>query len=302
GGGSIRIPAACCGLFGLKPSRGRVSFAPADEGWAGFSIHHAITRSVRDSAALLDAACAPQAGDPYWLDPPERPFAEEVGCEPGVLRIAFTTDALASDHLDPECAEAVRAAARLCESLGHRVEEASLPGDRQAVKDAAGAVVAANLAAALETEAARRGALIAEDEVENVTWAFFQSGLGVSGARYIQAVQNAHAFGRTVAAFFESCDVLLLATLGRPPPPIGWLRGDPPDLAHYGERLFAFMPNTQAFNLTGAPAMTVPLAWSESGLPIGVQFVARPADEATLFRLAGQLERAAPWAGRRAGL
>ncbi|MGI8839573.1 MAG: amidase [Caulobacteraceae bacterium] len=302
GGGSIRVPAACCGLFGLKPSRGRVSFAPADEGWAGFSIHHAVTRSVRDSAALLDAACVPAPGDPYWLDPPARPFAEEVGCDPGALRIAFTTQALASDEIDPECAEAVRAAARLCESLGHQVEEASLPGDRQAVKDAAGAVVAANVAAALESEAARRGRPIAEGEVEDVTWALYRSGLGVSGARYIQAVQTAHAFGRTVAAFFQRHDVLLLSTLGRPPPPIGWLRGDPPDLAGYGKRLFAFMPNTQAFNLTGQPAMTVPLAWSAGDLPIGVQFVGRPADEATLFRLAGQLERVAPWAGRRAVL
>ncbi len=302
GGGSIRVPAACCGLFGLKPSRGRVSFAPSDEGWAGFSIHHAVTRSVRDSAALLDAASTPQGGDPYWLDPPARPFAEEVGCDPGVLRIAFTTDALASDGLDPECAEAVRSAARLCESLGHRVEEAALPGDRAAVKDAAGAVVAANVAAALETEAARRGRPIAEGEVEDVTWALYRSGLGVSVARYIQAVQTAHAFGRTVAGFFEGYDVLLLSTLGRPPVPIGWLRGEPPDLAGYAARLFGFMPNTQAFNLTGQPAMTVPLAWSAGGLPIGVQFVGRPAAEATLFRLAGQLERVAPWAGRRAAL
>jgi len=302
GGGSIRVPAACCGLFGLKPSRGRVSFAPADEGWGGLSIHHAVTRSVRDSAALLDAVCRPVAGDPYWLDPPARPFAEEVGREPGVLRIAFTTAALASEGLDPQCAGAVREAAALCESLGHRVEEAALPGDLAAVGAAAGVVVAASLAATLDTEAARRGRPIAEGEVEDATWGLYQSGRAISGSAYVQAIQAAHAFGRTVAAFFERYDGLLLSTLGRPPAPIGWLRGDPPDPHGYPKRLFAFMPNTQAFNLTGQPAMTVPLAWSAEGLPIGVQFVGRPADEATLFRLAGQLERARPWAGRRAAL
>jgi amidase len=302
GGGSIRIPASCCGLFGMKPSRGRVSFAPADEGWGGFSIQHAVTRSVRDSAALLDAVCAPQGGDPYWLDQPATPFADEVGREPGALRIAFTTAALASPKLDPECAEAVRGAANLCADLGHRVEEADLPGDLAAVGAAAGVVMAASVAAMLDNEAARRGRPIAEGEVEDLSWAMYQRGRAVTGPAYVQAIQAAHAFGRSVAAFFGAYDVLLLSTLGRPPVPIGWLRGDPPDPRGYAERLFAFMPNTQAFNITGQPAMTVPLAWSREGLPIGVQFVGHPAGEATLFRLAGQLERARPWTGRRAAL
>jgi len=302
GGGSIRIPASCCGLFGMKPSRGRVSFAPADEGWGGFSIQHAVTRSVRDSAALLDAVCAPQGGDPYWLDPPATPFVGEVRREPGVLRIAFTTAALASPSLDPECADAVREAARLCADLGHQVEEADLPGDIAAVTAAAGVVMAANVAATLDNEAARRGRPIDEGEVEDLTWATYQRGRGVAGPAYVQAIQAAHAFGRAVAAFFTGYDVLLLSTLGRPPVPIGWLRGDPPDARGYAARLFAFMPNTQAFNITGQPAMTVPLAWSREDLPIGVQFVGHPAGEATLFRLAGQLERARPWAGRRAAM
>ncbi len=299
GGGSIRTPASCCGLFGMKPSRGRVSFAPGDEGWGGFSIQHAVTRSVRDSAALLDMVAAPARGDPYWLDPPARPFGAEAEREPGALRIAFTTAALASDALDPECAAAVRDAASLCESLGHQVAEASLPGDLAAVTAAAGVVVAASVAAMLDAEAARRGRAIAEDEVENLTWGMYRRGREVSGAAYIQAIQAAHAFGRQVAAFFEDWDVLLLSTLGSPPILKGSLRGDPPNLEGYARRLFAFMPNTQAFNVTGQPAMSVPLSWSQAGLPIGVQFVGRAADEATLFRLAGQLEHARPWAGRR---
>jgi Asp-tRNA(Asn)/Glu-tRNA(Gln) amidotransferase A subunit family amidase len=296
GGGSIRIPASACGLFGLKPSRGRVSFAPADEGWGGFSISHAVTWSVRDSAALLDAICGPEPGDPYWLDPPATPFAAEVGRDPGRLRIAFSTGALAAPALDPECAGAVRAAARLCESLGHHVEEASLPGDYAAVGQAAGTVVAASVAGMLDAEGARRGRPIGEDELEPVTWATWQRGRGVTGSAYVRALQAAHAFGRTMAAFFERYDVLLMSTLGSPAVPIGHLRCDP---SEYAQRLFAFMPNTQAFNVTGQPSMSTPLAMSAAGLPIGLQFTARTGEEALLFRLAGQLEQASPWKGRR---
>ncbi|HEY2179759.1 MAG TPA: amidase [Caulobacteraceae bacterium] len=297
GGGSIRIPAACCGLVGMKPSRGRVSFAPADEGWGGFSIQHAVSGSVRDSAALLDLVSTPQAGDPYWRDPPGRPFAAEVGADPGVLRIAFSTAALAAPAIEPECAEAVRNTATLCESLGHQVDEAALPGDYASAGAAAGTVIAASVAAMLEAEAARRGRPIGEDEVEAVTWATYQRGKGVSGSSYVQALQGAHAYGRIVAAFFERYDVLLLATLGSPAIPLGHLRGVPPK--EYAERLFAFMPNTQAFNMTGQPAVSLPLATSVTGLPIGLQFVARTGEEDVLYRLAGQLEEASPWAGRR---
>ncbi|WP_411288706.1 amidase [Phenylobacterium sp.] len=295
GGGSIRTPASCCGLFGMKPSRGRVSFAPAGEGWAGASVQHAVTRSVRDSAALLDIACRPQPGDPYFLAPPERPFAEEVGRDPGRLRIGFTTAALQAPALDPECAQAVREAARLCTSLGHEVEEVQVPGDFAAMQAAAGQVIAASIAATLDAEAERRGRPIAEGEVEALTFSTYRRGQGVSGAAYVRGLQTLHAFGRAVAALFERYDVLLLSTLGSPPVRIGWILEDPRLI---GERLFGFMPNTQAFNNTGQPAMTVPLAWSQGGLPIGLQFVARTGEEATLFRLAGQLEQAQPWFDR----
>ncbi|MDB5432267.1 MAG: 6-aminohexanoate-cyclic-dimer hydrolase [Caulobacter sp.] len=292
GGGSIRMPASACGLFGMKPSRGRVSFAPQGEGWGGASIQHAVTRSVRDSAVLLDAICAPQPGDPYYLDAPRTPFAFEVGRDPGNLRIGFTTAALAAGALDPECAEAVRAAARLCESLGHHVEEVTVPGDIAAMQAGARNVIAASVAATLDAEAERRGRPIGEGELEPLTLAMYRSGQGVSGAAYVRGLAAIHAYGRAVAGLYDTVDVLLTSTLGSPAIPIGHLTED---FSQFNQRLFAFMPNTQAFNNTGQPAMTVPLAWSKSGLPIGLQFVGRMADEATLFRLAGQLETASPW-------
>ena len=292
GGGSIRTPAACCGLFGMKPSRGRVSFAPVGEGWAGASIQHAVTRSVRDSAALLDVSCRPQPGDPYFLPAPERPFAEDAAREPGRLRIGFTTAAMQAPALDPECADAVLATARLCEELGHHVEEITIPGDAAAMQAAAGAVISASIAASLDAEAERRGRPVETGEIEGLTMATYRRGAVVTASAYVQSLQVIHAYTRAQAQIFATYDVVLLSTLGSPAIPIGWILADTQLI---GERLFAFMPNTQAFNNTGQPAMTVPLAWSRSGLPIGMQFVARMGAEATLFQLAGQLERARPW-------
>jgi amidase len=194
----------------------------------------------------------------------------------------------------------VRETARLCESLGHHVEEAELPGDFAALGQAGGTVIAGNVAATLDAEAARRGQPIGQDEVEDVTWAMYQRGRRVSASDYVHALQACHAFGRVMADYFQHHDVLLLSTLGAPAIPIGWLRGG--GLDGYADRLFAFMPNTQAFNITGQPAMSVPLAMSAGGLPIGLQFVARVGEEATLLRLAAQLEQARPWAGRRPSL
>ncbi|MFC3077549.1 amidase [Phenylobacterium terrae] len=298
GGGSIRVPAHACGLFGMKPSRGRVSFAPLGEGWGGASMQHAVTRSVRDSAALLDVVSRPQVGDPYFLAPPERPFVEEVGREPGKLRIAFTTQGIAAPSIDPECEAAVREAAQLCAALGHEVEEAAIPGDLQALARAAGQVIAASTAAMLEAEVERRGRPIEPHELEAGTWAMYRS-TDVSGPAYVRAIQTIHAVTRQVAALFERFDVLLLSTAGMPAPPVGWLMEQP---GAFRERLFAFMSNTQLFNNTGQPAMSVPLAWSREGLPIGLQFVAPMGEEARLFRLAGQLEQARPWFDRVAEL
>ncbi len=292
GGGSIRTPASACGLFGMKPSRGRVSFSPGGEGWAGASIQHAVTRSVRDSAALLDVACQPQPGDPYFLPCPERSFAEEAMRDPGRLRIAMFAGAMQAPVLDPECEAAVREIAKLCESLGHVVEEVAIPGDVMAMQAAAGAVISASVAADLDAEAERRGRPLEASDVEGLTMATYRRGKTVDASAYVRGIQTLHAYTRAQAILFETYDVLLLSTLGSPAIPIGWITEQPQLI---GERLFAFMPNTQAFNNTGQPAMTVPLAQSRSGLPIGLQFVARMGDEATLFRLAGQLEQARPW-------
>lgn len=299
GGGSIRTPASACGLFGMKPSRGRVSFAPMGEGWGGASIQHAVTRSVRDSAVLLDAVCAPQPGDPYYLSPPERPFADEVGRDPGRLAIGFTTAGLASGVMDPECAEAVRVTARLCEDMGHLVEEVTVPGDLAAMQQAAGDVIGASLVAAFEAEGERRGRPVGPEDLEPLTWAMYQRGKTVSGGAYVRGLAAIHAYGRAVATLFERYDVLLLSTLGSPAIPIGHLTED---IGQYAQRLFAFMPNTQPFNNTGQPAMTVPLIWSHGDLPIGLQFVGRMGEESLLFRLAGQLEKARPWFDRTAPL
>jgi amidase len=296
-GGSIRIPASCCGLFGLKPSRGRVSFAPLSDGLAGFDAQHALTRTVRDSAALLDAVCAPEVGDPYFAPPPERPYRLECEREPGRLRIGFTTEAFEAGALSPDCLRAVTAAARLLSSLGHEVEDMRLPPGLEGAVAASSAVLAGHIAADLDAAAERLGRPIGESDVEPLTFARYQHAKGYSAADYVQALRTVHAYGRAVAGMFHRVDVVMTSTLGSPPLAIGALRGVAAGAAGVARR--AFMPNTRIFNLTGQPAMSVPLGWSDNGLPIGVQFVAAMGDEATLFRLAGQLESEAPWAGRR---
>ncbi len=299
GGGSIRTPASCCGLFGLKPSRGRVSMSPAGEGWGGLSAQHVVTRSVRDSAMLLDIECQPEPGDPYWLPPPARPFVEKAGREPGKLRIGFSTAALTWGTSDPQCVRAVRETAALCEALGHQVEDIVLPGNFQMMAMAVNVVVGANIAALLEREAGRRGAPIREDEVEKLTWLVYQEGRRTTSIKYAEAMYTLHGFGRTFCGAFEKHDVILLSTNCRVPYPLGYMDTNADDLTDYSERLYSFMPNTQPFNVAGLPAASLPLGWSDDGLPIGVQIAARMGEEALLLRLAAQIERAKPWKDHR---
>jgi len=300
GGGSIRIPASACGLFGLKPTRARNPLGPDQgEGWGGASVGHAVTWSVRDSAALLDATSGPDLGDPYWAPPPARPFLEEVGRDPGPLRIAITTRPWNGQAVDPECAAAAQAAARLCERLGHHVEEARPEVDARALGAATLVIIGANLRAALEARAAALGRELAEGDVERITWLRAIDGHVARAADYARAVGVMHRTGRVVAPFFARHDVLLTPTMCRPPHPLGVIDMMTSDPAAYGQAVLGTIAFTSLWNACGNPAMSVPLGTSQGGLPLGVQFVGRFGDEATLFRLAAQLEAAEPWANRR---
>ena len=300
GGGSIRIPAANCGLFGLKPTRARNPAGPdVGEGWSGLSTAHAVTRSVRDSAALLDATSGPAPGDPYWAPPPARPFLDEVGADPGRLHIAFTTTAPNGVPVHPECVKAAVEAARLCAGLGHGVTEAAPELDMELAIRTMRTIWAANLWAAVETRYQALGREADGDGLETITWLLAQEGRTQCAADYARALPVIHGIGRGFARFFEDYDLLLTPTLAQPPWPLGTIDMMGRDLEAYFDTLYAHMPFTAQFNASGQPAVSVPLHWTGDGLPVGVQFVARFGDEATLLRLSAQLEAARPWADRR---
>ncbi len=300
GGGSIRIPASCCGLFGLKPTRGRISSGPdVGEGWNGLAIGHAVTRSVRDSAALLDIASGPAPGDPYWAEPPARPFLEEVGVDPGRLRVALCLETFNGAPCEPACAASAREAASLCESLGHQVEEAGPEIDRPAVLAATFDIISVQTALMLDVMGRAMDRTCSADDVERATWRMAEAGREIPGVRFQAAIDTLHGAGRRLGRFFEGYDILLTPTQAMPTPRLGWLDPDSEDQEGYMERVLRTIGFTALFNVTGAPAMSVPLHWSESGLPQGTQFAAAYANEALLFRLASQLEAAQPWAQRR---
>jgi amidase len=301
GGGSIRIPASCCGLFGMKTTRNRNTLAPyAGEGLAGCSVEHVVSRSVRDSAAALDATAGPAPGDPYYAPPPARPFLDEVGTPPARLRIALTTKAFGGAPVHPDCVAAAEASARLCQDLGHVVEEASPAFDVEGLDVNYNRIFAAWAAANVQLRARALGKEPDPAGFEWVTWAMVELGRQIAAPDYVMMVHRLHGISREIAWFFETYDVLLTPTLGEPPVELGVLDMMSEDLGAYTERLWRFSPFTYPFNVTGQPAMSVPLAWNPAGLPIGVHFVGRYGDEATLFRLAGQLEQAQPWGERRA--
>ncbi len=301
GGGSIRIPASCCGLFGLKPTRARTPAGPfAGEGWSGMGCHHAVSRSVRDSAALLDATHGADVGAPYWAPPPERPFLEEVSTPPPPLRIALQRSAWNGSEVDPECIEAVESAAKLCEELGHRVDEKELDVDFEVLGAAARVIIFANLKASLDERLVALGRELREEDLEPTTHIILKATAGQTAADYAAAVRTIHAVGRSVSAHLQEHDVILSPTMGTPPLPLGALSLSNPDVGAAMGNLLRTTGFTQLFNASGHPAMSVPLHWSSDGLPVGVQFAGRFGDEATLFRLAGQLEAARPWAERRA--
>jgi len=300
GGGSIRIPASCCGLFGLKPTRARTPMGPdVGEGWGGMAVSHAITRTVRDSAALLDATAGPDVGDPYWAPPPARPFRDEVGVDPGRLRIAVCTEPWNGSPVDAECKEAVAAAAKLCTGLGHFVDEARPEIDVRGLMEAQRMIVSSSTRMLLEMRAGFFGREPKADDVEAYTWRVATYGNQVRAVDYARSMIAVHRAGRSVARFLTHWDVLLTPTMCRPPYRLKELDTMSDDVEAFTKLLWGAIAFTSLFNASGSPAMSVPLHWSRDGLPVGVQFVSGFGEEARLFRLAAQLETAQPWADRR---
>lgn len=300
GGGSIRIPASCCGLFGLKPTRARNPLGP-DFGdmFSGLIQEHAVTRSVRDSARLLDATSGPDIGDPYYAPPPARPFIEEVGAAPGRLRIAFTTSSPTGVPIHADCVNAVSDAAKLLTDLGHEVEEAFPSFEGEKMIQSFMAIWSAGAAWIIDGAAHVMEQKPAAEQFEPLTWALYQMGKQIDASSYLMAVQYVQGLSRQVAHFMTRYDAVLTPTLGEPPVALGTF-DSPSDNPLAGmARAAMFVPFTPLCNMTGQPAMSVPLYWNDEGLPVGTHFIGRFGDEATLFRLASQLEEARPWSERR---
>jgi amidase len=291
GGGSIRIPSSCCGLFGIKPARGRVSFAPdLGEFWAGADVIGPIARTVADAAALLDVMAGYEPGDPYWAPPFERSLQEEAGTDPDRLRVGFTTSNPTGVSVDPVAVEAVGQTVSLIEELGHEVEEVSfdwVDGDE----------VTSNFIKLVQSSSAHYDELD-PDKLEPANRALMEAGRATDSLTYIQAVRGLQRITRETVRATAELDALVSPTLPVPPVPIGHMFEveDPwAQLMRAGE----FIAFTALANFTGLPAVSIPMHWSDDNLPIGVQIGGRPADEATLVRLSAQLERARPWADRR---
>jgi len=299
GGGSIRIPASASGVFGLKPTRARTPVGPdRGEGWGGFTCPHVLSISVRDSAAMLDAVHGPEISSPYVAPPPERPFAQEVERDPGRLRITFTDKSPYGDPIDLEIAAAVRDVAAMLEGLGHEVEERSpaLPADPAVVL---ATIVAANTALSIRQAEQRFGCAMTTADFEVLTLASAQNGRKAGAVDYVAAQLDAFQISRSLATFMESCDVFLSPALCSPPLRIGEINTMSEDLSHIAPTLRRYMPGTSMSNISGQPAMAVPLAWNKAGLPLGMMFAARFGDEATLLSLAAQFERERPWKDKR---
>lgn len=299
GGGSIRIPASCCGLFGMKTTRARNTMAPyLGESLAGCSVEHVVSRTVRDSAAVLDASAGPAPGDPYMAPPPARPFLTEVAAEPRRLKIAIATEAFSSVPVHQDCVDATTKTGKLCEALGHHVEPRSPTFDAEQLDRDYNRLFAVGATANIRQRAQALGRPVDPDGFERVTLAMMERADELGATDYVQLLNRLHAASRQICTFFEDYDLLLTPTLAQPPVALGHLDMMMDDLDAYTDRLWRFASFTYQFNMTGQPAMSVPLHWNGDNLPIGVQFVGRYGDEATLFQLAGQLERAESWHDR----
>jgi amidase len=302
GGGSIRIPASECGLFGLKPSRGRTSLGPEfGDVQAGLVAEHVLTRSVRDSAAILDLVAGPMPGDPYFAPLPSRPFLSEVGADPGTLRIGLLSEAPGgAADVHPDCLAAIGEARALLESLGHVVEDSAPQGleDPEYIAQFL-TLWACGIAAAVDEWSVRTKRRIGKDDVEPLTWALAEMGRTYSGAQLLGAVGWLQAGARRIGMWFASgFDLLMTPTLAEPPPRLGEMASDPENPLQPIFRAAGVTPFTPLFNATGQPAVSLPLYWNTDGLPIGVQLAAPYGREDVLFRLSSQLEAARPWAER----
>ena len=296
GGGSIRIPASCCGLVGLKPTRARVSLAPElGEGVDGLAIDFVLTRSVRDAAAALDAIAGNIPGDPYWAPPAPPSWLEASREKPPRLRIAASLKKLDGNPLHPDCEAAVRRAARLCEELGHSVEEATPAFDLGRLIPSFITIWTANLAAGIDVTARLTGQTPAPDLFEGLTWSMFEAGRRVAASDYLLAKAALQQAGRSAARFHETHDLWLTSTLGTPPMKLGTFDGEERDIMKAFAALFDYVPFTALQNVTGQPAISLPLHRNAEGLPIGVHFTGRFGEEVMLLQVAGELERVRPW-------
>jgi amidase len=321
GGGSIRIPASCCALFGLKPTRGRNPIGPVNgEGWQGAVVEHVLTRSVRDSAAVLDFVNGMDRGARCVTPSPERPYMKEIATKPGKLKIGFSTRSPIGMEVHPECVEAVRKTAALLESLGHHVEETGPEVDGIVLARSYFAMYYGEVAADIAKSVEALGRKPRRSDFEETTWLLGLLGKSFTAEELVLALRQWDVAAKAMARFHERYDLYCTPTMAVPPVRIGELQSKGMELISVKiiNRLrlagllkkiglaeqIAFnnlsrTPFTQIANFTGQPAMSVPLHWTPEGLPVGVQFIAPFGDEATLFRLAAQLEDAAPWFNRR---
>ncbi len=297
-GGSIRIPASACGLVGLKPTRGRAPSGPhAAEGFAGMSQHHVLARSVRDSAAFLDAVAGGEPGDPYQPPFHEGSWLDTLQQAPGKLRLGLVRDSFNGAPVDPEVLRVLEDSAHLCEELGHRVEEARAPLAPEQLRNCADLIFSAHVQADIQARCRGLGRDLHREDVSLVTWKMVQFGAAASAGEYAAALTHIQYIGRRMGGFCGSYDVLLCPTLAALPPRLGMIDMSSEDTKRYMELTSLYTAFTQLFNVTGQPAMSLPLGRSAEGLPIGVQLAAPQGGEALLLRLAAQLESARPWTG-----
>ena len=298
GGGSIRIPASCCGLVGLKPSRGRVPMGPDKaEGWAGQSTSHVVSRTVRDTAAMLDATAGSEPGEAYSAPYYPGSFLDAVSSPPGSLRIAVSRQKWGQGDYRDEVLAGLEHTVALLEDLGHRVEEARPDFDGQAAASALFTVISVSTALTVRQRALELNCTVEELDMEDGTRLTVQLGDSISGTDYAEAIQMNQRVGRLLGQFHQQYDVLLAPTMASPPVPVGYISESPPE--EYGTRLFSYMGDAGVYNQTGQPSISLPLHWGKDGLPQGMMFSAAYGNDALLLQLAGQLEEAAPWRDKR---